>query len=54
VVGAVSVAVLAELEDLQCSEMEQPEPSSFDGGRAAVRITNTKSFRLEPHPSFST
>jgi hypothetical protein len=54
VIGVIPVIVPAKLENLQSSEVGQPEPSSFDSGRAAVRITNTKSFRLEPHPSFST
>jgi hypothetical protein len=54
VVGVIPVIVLAKLENLQSGEVGQPEPSPFDGGRAAVRVTNTKSFRFELHPSFLT
>jgi|GEM_PF-6836854 len=45
--------MLAKLEKLQCSEVQLPEQSpSGDGGRAAVRVTNTTPFRLELHPLF--
>jgi len=41
------VIVPAKLENLQSSEVGQPELSSFDSGRAAVRIVDLVASRLE-------